>query len=602
MEYIVQYVKRLFAFSGIALYINLLGMVFTSLLESAVILLFIPMIAYSGIVDLNSGLLSNLDFLTPLLQLPTVWILVVILCFYIVIVGLQNAIHRSVTIRNATIQQSFSRQLRHETYCGLLQANWTFFLGKRRSDLVNLLTSELQRVIGGLNLFVQFVSSILFTLIQIALALWVSPELTLLVLICGVALALLSRGFLHKSKMLGRQTSELSKAYLGGITDQLNGIKDVKSNALEQSRLTWLQRLTEKMMQENLASVKLRMNSQLLYKLSSAVLIALFVFAAFRFFDTRGDQLLLVVLIFGRLWPRFLGIQSNLEQMSASVPAFKALHEIQQQYDSAAELPSLLQSAHSQNELLSMRTGMELQNVSFRYDPHSETPTLQDINLFLPVNRMTAIVGRSGAGKSTLVDLLLGLIRPDSGCILLDQEPLSIEQHLAIRRSISYVAQEPFLYNMSIRDNLMMVRPDATEEQLWEALAFSSSDDFVRNLPQAIDTIIGDRGIRLSGGERQRLVLARAMIRQPSILILDEATSALDTENERKIQEAIDRLKGSMTVIVVAHRLSTIRHADQVVVIENGQLVQKGTFADLASENGGVFAQLLKHQEEAVPC
>ena len=145
-----------------------------------------------------------------------------------------------------------------------------------------------------------------------------------------------------------------------------------------------------------------------------------------------------------------------------------------------------------------------------------------------------------------------------------------------------------------------MIEPNATEEQIWEALEFSAAEDFVKRLPNGLDTVIGDRGIKLSGGERQRLVLARAILRKPAILVLDEATSALDTENESKIQAALDRLKGKMTIIVIAHRLSTIKNADQVIVLEQGEIIQTGEFNQLANDKKGVFSHLLQKQLNAI--
>ncbi|MBL1703891.1 ATP-binding cassette domain-containing protein, partial [Klebsiella pneumoniae] len=169
---------------------------------------------------------------------------------------------------------------------------------------------------------------------------------------------------------------------------------------------------------------------------------------------------------------------------------------------------------------------------------------------------------------------------------------------LALRKSISYVQQDPFLFNASIRENLLMIEPNASEEQIWDALDFAAAAEFVRTLPNGLDTFIGDRGVRLSGGERQRLVLARAILRKPSILVLDEATSALDTENEALIQSALEKLKGQMTIIVIAHRLSTIRNADQVIVLDKGEVVQQGEFNQLARERKGVFRNLLGKQVE----
>ena len=218
---------------------------------------------------------------------------------------------------------------------------------------------------------------------------------------------------------------------------------------------------------------------------------------------------------------------------------------------------------------------------------------LKNINLTIPFQSTTAIVGRSGAGKSTLIDLLMGLLKPDEGKINIGGVELKEDNKYLFRQNISYVPQDPFLFNGSIRDNFMLICPNAKEEELWEALEFASATEFVRKLPDGLDTLIGDRGTRLSGGERQRLVLARAILRKPSVLILDEATSALDRENEAKIQEALDCLKGKMTILIIAHRLSTIRNADQVLVLDEGQIVQSGRYKQLAQEQKGVFSQLL---------
>jgi ATP-binding cassette subfamily C protein len=217
---------------------------------------------------------------------------------------------------------------------------------------------------------------------------------------------------------------------------------------------------------------------------------------------------------------------------------------------------------------------------------------------------MTAIVGKSGAGKSTLIDMLIGMVKPEIGEVRVDGRLLNGAEvkfgsgnRFAFRQTISYVSQEPFLFHATLRENLLVAAPDATEAHMWEALQFAASEDFVRRLPQGLDTELGDRGIRLSGGERQRIVLARAILRKPSVLILDEATSALDSENEAHIQAALEKLKGSMTIIVIAHRLSTIRHADQVLVMEQGRLIRQGGYQQLAAESDGVFGKLLSYQQ-----
>jgi ATP-binding cassette subfamily C protein len=280
--------------------------------------------------------------------------------------------------------------------------------------------------------------------------------------------------------------------------------------------------------------------------------------------------------------------------MAQSLPAFSSLRNLQEECEAAIELePDDLESSESS---VRIEQGMECRNVYYRYDQSHSSYALHHIDLRIPANRMTAIVGKSGAGKSTLIDILIGLVRPERGEVLLDGKPLEPDRAFALRRAVGYVAQDPFLFHATLRENLEIAAPHASEEQMWEALRFSASDEFVRNLPQGLDTVVGDRGVRLSGGERQRIVLARAILRKPSVLILDEATSALDSENEAHIQRALDSLKGSMTIIVIAHRLSTIRHADQVIVLDKGTIVQSGEYRQLSKDSAGMLGKLLEYQ------
>lgn len=597
MEHILYFTRRLYSFAGRILYINLLGMVLVSMLEGVGIVLLIPMINISGIVNVNTGN-SPISLVFEFLQdFPRMLSLPFILGAFILLVIGQNILQRNLTIRNVKIQQAYSRHLRLEIYSALLQANWDFFVRKRKSDLINSLTSELARVSSGINLSLQFLTSLIFTFIQIGFAFWLSAKMTIFVLFCGFVLAFFSRKFIKRARILGSQTSQLGLNYLAGITDQLNGIKDIKSNTLEESRLVWFRSLTQSMVHEQIEYTKLRSASQLFYKIASAVFIAFFIFLSVKMFQAQPAQLLLIIVIFSRLWPRFTEIQSNLEQIAATIPAFKSLVELKKECQEATELKEG-NWRYKDVKPIYIEQDIECRNVYFRYNSKEPIYALQDISLQIPANCMTAISGRSGAGKSTLIDILMGLMQPESGQVLIDGTPLTSDNLLSLRRSISYVPQDPFLFNASIRENLLMIEPNASEEQIWEALEFSACAEFVSRLPQGLDTLIGDRGIRLSGGERQRLVLARAILRKPSILVLDEATSALDAENEAKIQDALDRLKGTMTIIVIAHRLSTIRNADQVIVIDQGRIIQNGSFTQLATDKRGLFSSLLENQVE----
>jgi ABC-type multidrug transport system fused ATPase/permease subunit len=594
MKHVLYFAKRIHSFAGKILYINLIGMILISLFESAGIFLLIPLISITGIMEVDSGEIAAISWLSGLFDgIPETLGLSIILGIYVLLIIGQSLFQRHQMILNAKIQQGFIRHLRQETYKTLLHANWGFFVKQRKTDIINSMTTEISRVSAGTNLFLQFIAALIFTLIQIGVAFWLSPMMTISVLLFGSALILFSRKFIKKSNVIGQEAVTLNKTYLGGVTDHFNGIKDIKSNTLEESHLNWFGSLNERIERNIIQLVKVKTTSKFLYKVVSAFLIAFFVFFAVKMFQAQPAQLMLIIVIFSRLWPRFTGIQSNLEQLGSSVPSFKSLIDLQEESFKANEL----KDADFQNvKPIRVDRGLECQNVHFRYNRNEFSYALQNINLQIPSNRMTAIVGRSGAGKSTLIDILMGLNQPESGQVLVDGTPLTSDNLLSLRRSISYVSQDPFLFNASIRENLLLVEPDASEEQVWEALEFSSAAEFVRKLPQGLDTLIGDRGIRLSGGERQRVVLARAILRKPSILVLDEATSALDTENETKIQEALEKLKGSMTIIVIAHSLSTIRNADQVIVLDEGRIIQKGGFNQLAKEKKSVFSNLLGKQ------
>ncbi len=573
-------------------------MMLISISEGIGIFLLIPLIRLSGIINIPIEEDSPISDIYHIFKgIPENISLFIILTIYVLLMIGHALFQRNQMILNGKIQQEYMRYLRDELYKALIQANWKFFLQKRKSDLINSMTTELSRVAGGTFLCLQFISSLVFTFIQIGIAFWLSFEMTIAVLIFGLALIIFSRTFISKSKTIGNKSVELSKQYLAGITDHFNGIKEIKSNSLEQNHFNWVHTIGIEIEQNVMELVKVNTTSKFISKVVSSFLIAGFVFISIKMFQAQSAELMLILVIFSRLWPRVSSIQSNLEQLGTLIPSFKNILDLQNECKTEKEIND---EYYRNVTPIFIEEGLEFKNVSFRYDQNQFSYALEKINLNITVNHMTAIVGPSGAGKSTLIDIIMGLNQPEKGELLVDGIPLTNGNLLSLRRSISYVPQDPFLFNATIRENLLMIEPNACDEKLWESLEFSSAADFVRNLPHGLDTLIGDRGVRLSGGERQRLVLARAILRKPSVLILDEATSALDSENESKIQTALEKLKGKMTIIVIAHRLSTIKNADQVIVLDNGKIIQKGDFLELALNKKGLFNNLLEKQMNAI--
>jgi ABC-type multidrug transport system fused ATPase/permease subunit len=290
--------------------------------------------------------------------------------------------------------------------------------------------------------------------------------------------------------------------------------------------------------------------------------------------------LLTFVFVLFRLVPALHEINGNI----AKIVSFKgSMHNIE-------TLLSPEGKPYIQNGTLpfnGLQRSLRFTSVNFSYS--ADTPVLRDINLTIQKGQTVALVGESGAGKTTLADLIPRFHDPTSGEIELDGMPLRQFDLYALRRKMAVVSQDTFIFNASVRENIAYGLENAPETAIVEAARLANALNFIQEMPQGFETQLGDRGVRLSGGQRQRIAIARALLRDPEILILDEATSALDSVSERLIQESLEKLSLGRTVIAIAHRLSTIIRADQVVVLEQGRIVEQGTYEELLNRRGKLW-------------
>lgn len=304
-----------------------------------------------------------------------------------------------------------------------------------------------------------------------------------------------------------------------------------------------------------------------------------------KFGVTPGDVVLLTAF-FGQLIGSVILLSSLMPQISKGFASIRSLGEV-------LESPDL--EANTDKKIFEEVVGVvNFNHVSFAY-PQSSRRAISDLDLKAKPGEMIALVGPSGSGKSTLINLIIGFLRPQSGSIFLDGKDLSEYDLRSFRRFISVVPQESVLFEGTVRDNVTYGLGAVSDEQVYEALRSANALDFVQDLPEGVHTLVGERGARISGGQKQRLAIARALIRNPRILILDEATSALDSESEREIQSALEALMANRTTFVVAHRLSTVQKADRILVLEKGLLVESGQHLDLA-QNGGLYQRLYEAQ------
>ena len=239
---------------------------------------------------------------------------------------------------------------------------------------------------------------------------------------------------------------------------------------------------------------------------------------------------------------------------------------------------------------------VKFENVSFAYDPDRQI--LKDISFEVPAGKMVAIVGPSGAGKSTISRILFRFYELTSGRVLIDGQDIRDVTQASLRAAIGMVPQDTVLFNDTILYNIRYGRPEATDAQVREAARLAQIHDFIMTLPQGYDSLVGERGLKLSGGEKQRVAIARTILKSPPILMLDEATSALDSHTEKDIQDALERVARERTSLVIAHRLSTVVHADNIIVLDHGEIVEQGTHVELLAR-GGLYASLWARQREA---
>jgi ABC-type multidrug transport system fused ATPase/permease subunit len=253
---------------------------------------------------------------------------------------------------------------------------------------------------------------------------------------------------------------------------------------------------------------------------------------------------------------------------------------------------------NSVNEKVKLKGAIAYDGVGFSYPTRADVTVLKDISFIVQPGEKVALVGPSGAGKSTIAALLLRFYPVSSGNIIVDGQDVSAYGLSSYRQNVGIVPQEVILFGGTIRENIAYGKPDATDAEIYEAARQANALEFIESFPEQFKTLVGDRGVKLSGGQRQRIAIARAILKNPSILILDEATSSLDARSEQLVQQALEKLMENRTTIVIAHRLSTIRKADRILVIKDGQIAESGSHDELSGLDNGIYRNLLKLQWE----
>lgn len=470
-------------------------------------------------------------------------------------------------------------QLRARVFSALTASEWRWLVTQRQSDHENNILTHIERIGVGFRQALHLLATLLSLAAYLIVAMLISWHMTLIAMSSGALVyCFLARQRRH-AIALGRNLGQAARAMHASVSDSLATLKLIKLHDNQHERQQQLQASMGELRRQQAGFQHQRGLSQLLLQGSAAALLCAYIMLNLSWLETPISELLVLVVIFTRIAPLLGSIQQDMHYVLHTWPA---LEETRQLLDTCAAV-SEPEAAASGAEVR-LHQAMELRNISVHYQGRARA-AISAVSLTLPARTTLAVVGPSGAGKSTLADVLSGLLEPDAGELLIDGLAMTGARRIAWRRRVAYVPQETLLLHSTIRSNLVWGLPEIREEALHAALQQAAAG-FVLALPEGLDTLIGDRGIKLSGGERQRLALARALLRQPDILILDEATSALDHENELRIQQAIQNLHGNLTVVIISHRLSTLEHADQCLVLAQGQVSGHGPWSALQSLPG----------------
>jgi subfamily B ATP-binding cassette protein MsbA len=486
------------------------------------------------------------------------------------------------------VEEGVVRDIRNALYRHLHDLPLGYFSNERTGELISRITNDVALVNGGVSAtFVTMIREPLLILVFLGLALSLSWQLTVMALVVfPFALSIIGWIALKLHKERG-----VSQERLADITsvlqETISGVKLVKAFGMEEFETGKFRKISDRYFSSLVRITRMRDLSSPLTELLSVIAGAVIIWyggtKVLVDHDLQASEFLGFLFLIFQIMPPVKELTSVNNRIQESSAAGKRIFEI-------IDTRPSIQTRPGSPEITLFDSSLEFRNVCFSYNGGDEV--LRNINITIAKGEVVAIVGPSGSGKTTMVDLVPRFYDPVRGEILIDGRDLRSVSVKSLRSLIGIVTQETILFNDTVRNNIAYGLDHCPIERIEAAARAANAHEFISAMPEGYDSIVGERGVKLSGGERQRLSLARAILKNPPILILDEATSALDTESEVLVQEAINNLMSGRTSIVIAHRLSTIQHASRIVVLDAGSIVETGTHQELLGRGAGLYRKL----------
>lgn len=515
---------------------------------------------------------------------------------FIGILVLQAIISFSRIMLFANVTERAMKDLRYSLYSKLMSLSIPFFENRRVGELTSRITSDVSQLQDVLSItLAEFIRQVIILLVGITIISIRSPKLTL-VMVASLPVLIIA------AMIFGKFIRRLSKK----VQDDLAAANTIADETLQSIHV--VKSFTNEQYEAG------RYNNALLQVVHNALKAAKFkgVFASFVIFSIFGGIILVLWYGLGLVAAKDLTMGELVEfliytsfiagsvgsmgelygQLQRTIGASERIIEIMGE---EAEVNMQLDVAEASHKI---QGNIRFQELHFSYPTRPDIAILKNVSFQVAAGQKVALVGHSGAGKSTIVQLLLRFYKHQSGQIAIDEQDIDAYNITTLRKNIGVVPQDVILFGGTIRENIAYGKPGATEEEIIAAAQKANAMDFILSFPEGLSTVVGERGVKLSGGQRQRIAIARAILKDPAILVLDEATSSLDAESEKLVQEALDELMKNRTTIIIAHRLATIRSVDKIYVLKDGQIIESGTHQELLSLDNGLYSSLVKLQFE----
>lgn len=492
----------------------------------------------------------------------------------------------------AKARTNLLEEMRNRAQKLIFNSKWEHWSNYTSGDITNIVLHESEKGSESLLALVNLVAITVQLFVYMIVAFLLSWKMTSVALVVISFAAILAIRLIKKVRIYGKITAESNTGYSRYFIEFIRGAKLVKAIGVEpiiHTKLSSFNNLSASSFEKIMANSS-RMRFELQALIGFSMVVVLYTAVSVLHLDTA--IILVFMLIVMRLAPKFVVLQGQYHSFSAHFPSYELFEATLRKCEDFQEEIQVGKKPFKE-EIESI----EFVNVNYSY-PSREGLVIKGINFEIKAKEFVALVGRSGSGKTTVLDLIMGLLKPVQGVIEFNHKNINDFGRDCIQSKIGYVSQDSIFFTGTILENLKFGL-DVEMTQIWKSLEIAQLSEMIKNLPQGLETQVGEAGMMLSGGQKQRLAIARALIREPELLILDEATSALDAESEQAFQKAIDSISKQFTTIVVAHRLSTIKRATKILVFDQGKIVQEGDYNEL-SKNTGLFQYLKDIQQEEV--